>query len=298
MNPISKPAGHAARWLFPLALMLGVLLSCEYDHGVDPIRTRIRGNIIFTSLPAPGDVREVRVAVAKRFPPENLATDLIYSDPLTFSRSTNPGTDTVAYELVVEPATYSAAGVLWRKSGAAWDIANILGFYTAPGQLSPQSIVITPENPVAENVNILANWDLAKRDAVIEGTLTFKDEWPEDTEIVALAFFPIIPRTSIDFLTVKALNINVPKFRKEPFHYRTNVGSGDYKFITLFWKGVTTSLFEIRAVGFYHCPTDSLLPKIVTVAPGVTADSIDFDVKFSTLPVGVNYRKDGAPCPP
>lgn len=279
--------------------LLLLFVGCGYDHGVDPIPYRIKGTVIFNSVP-PWYVREARIALAKRFPPENLATDLVYSDPLQFNRdTTRTQPDTLHYELVVDPGTYPAAGVLWRKSGASWDIANILGVYGidfSTGSLSPKPIVINDAHQIADSVNIFASWELTKRDAIIEGDLTFKGAWPRDTEIVAVAFFPIVPRTQLDFLSVKALDINVPLFRTQPFHYRTAVGSGDYKFIALFWKGKNTSIFDIRTVGFYRCSGDSLLPKSVQVAASASQSAIDFSVDFSTLPTGVNFKKDGADC--
>ena len=288
-----------------LALTLPLLLwgGCSYDHGIDPIPYRIKGTVVFDGVIPPWYVREARVASAKRFPPENLATDLIYSDPLQFNRDTlRTEPDTLHYDLVVDPGTYPAVGVLWRKSGASWDIANILGIYGIDftgGSLSPKQITINDEQPIADSINVLASWDLTKRDAIIEGDITFQGEWPqgpEGTEIVAIAFFPIIPKTQLDFLSVKALDINVPLFQKTPYHYRTAVGSGDYKFIALFWKGRKTSIFDIRTIGFYNCPNDPLRPKPLTVAPNATKSGIDFTVDFATLPAGVNFIKDGGDC--
>jgi hypothetical protein len=283
--------------IFSGMAFLALCWSCSYDHGVDPIRTRIKGAVVFLSGPPPWYVREARVAIAKKFPPENLITDMVFSDPLSFRRDSSlVAPDTLHYELVAEPGTYSAAGVLWRKSGEPWDIANILGIYTVPGQLSPKTIVISNDQPVADSVDIFADWALSLRDAYIEGDITFKGQWPQDTEILALAYFPIIPRTTLDFLTVKALDIKVPLFREEPYHYRTPVGSGEYKFITMFWKGKTTSIFDIRAIGFYRSPADSLQPQAVCVDPNQTVNNINFEVDFSTLPFGVIFKKEGAPC--
>lgn len=289
--------------LLGLTLLLLFGGGCDYDHGLDPIPYRIKGTVIFDDVIPPWYVREARVAIAKRFPPENLATDLIYSDPLPFNRDTlRTRPDTLHYELVVDPGTYPAAGVLWRRNGASWDIANILGIYGldfTSGSFSPKPITINAAQPIADSVNVYASWELTKRDAIIEGDITFKGEWPqgpEGTEIVAIAFFPIIPKTQLDFLSVKALDINVPLLRQEPFHYRTAVGSGEYKFIALFWKGKKTSIFDIRTIGFYHCPNDSLQPKSLQVGANETKSGIDFTVDFSTLPAGVNFKKENGDC--
>ncbi len=284
----------------PPLLLLAILfnLSCNYDHGVDPVLSRIRGEVIFNNTPAPEHVREVAFVAVKKLPPDNLLTDVVFSDPLPINIDpTRLEPDTVRFDIVADLGHYDAAGVLWRRKGEPWDIANILGLYTLPGQLTPQTIELTGEEPVADSVNINANWDLAKRDAIIEGDLTFEDDWPPNTEIVAVAFFPIIPRTQFDYiLYLKGLDINIKKFAKT-FHYRTAVTSGEYKFIALFWFGKGGSLASIRAVGFYSCPTDPELPRPVAVAPGATLSKIDFNVRFSSLPNGVNFRKEGGNCP-
>lgn len=282
----------------PLLSSLFLLLSCNQDHGMDPVRTRISGEVIFTNTPPPEYVREAVFIAAKKLPPDNLLTDVVFSDPLVFDTSrTRTEPDTVKYDLIADAGTYTAAGVLWRRQNEPWDIANILGVHTAPGEITPQEIELTPEHPVADSVDVIANWDLAKRDAYVEGTITFQDEWPANTEIVAIAFYPIIPRNQFDYiLYLKGLDINVKKFTTT-HHFRTAVSSGEYKFIALFWFGKGASLANIRSVGFYHCPTDSLNPKAVIAPAGETVYGIDFDVHFSSLPNGVNFCKDCGECP-
>jgi hypothetical protein len=298
-NLLSKRAQHANAALPLLLLSLLIILSCNYDHGVDPVHTKISGEVIFANTPPPVYVREAVFIAAKKLPPDNLLTDVAFSDPLVFSRdSTRIEPDTVRYELIVDAGKYAAAGVLWRRQNEAWDIANILGVYTAPGQITPQEIELTPEHPVADNVNILANWDLAKRDAYIEGTLTFKDDWPANTEIVALAFYQVIPRNPFDYIIyLKGLDINVKKF-VQTHQFRTAVSSGEYKFIALFWFGKGGSLADIRAAGFYHCPTDSLIPQRLLAPAGETIRDVNFDVHFSSLADGgVKFCKDCGDCP-
>lgn len=281
-----------------LLIFVALVLSCDYDHGVDPVQTRIRGEIVFANTPVPSHVREVAFVAVKKLPPDNLLTDVVFSDPLPINIDpTRREPDTVRFDIVADMGRYEAAGVLWRRQNTPWDIANILGLYTAPGQLTPKRIDLTGEHPVEDSVTIIANWDLAKRDAIIEGDITFEDAWPANTEIVAVAFFPVIPRNDFEYiLFLKGLDINVKKF-VPTYHYRTAVSSGEYKFIAMFWFGKGSSLASIRAIGFHSCPSDSLLPKPVTVAPGETVSNIDFNVRFSSLPGGVNFCKTCGNCP-
>ncbi len=286
--------GWIGLWVGAVAVLWS---ACEIDHGLRPIETRILGKILFQNAPPPY-AAEARVVATRRFPPENLTSDVVFSDPLPFRRDGDAGQiDTVRYELVVEAGEYPAVGVLWRRGGEEWNITNVLGIYTDPLQFAPRPVIIDEQQPVAENVDILADWELAYRDAYIEGNLYFVGDWPENTEILALGMFPIIPKSQIEFLTIKALDITIPLFRNEPYHYRTPVASGTYPFIAVFWKGKGSAVFDIKAVGFYACPTDSTVPRSVQVASGETVTGVDIVVDFSTLPGGVKYQKQGGSCP-
>ncbi|MGH7455046.1 MAG: hypothetical protein ACRENG_27070, partial [bacterium] len=159
-----------------LALALLVLLAggCSYDHGLDPVPSRIKGMIIFEGGPPPFYVREARLVVAKKVPPENFTTDVILSDPLPFNRdASHTGPDTVHYEVVVEPGTYAITAMLWRREGQAWNIANILGLYGVDftkQEFTPKEVVIDKDHPVADSVDVRAYWLFTKRDASIGGT--------------------------------------------------------------------------------------------------------------------------------
>ncbi|MFQ5632589.1 MAG: hypothetical protein ACE5I1_27795, partial [bacterium] len=116
---------HQSYWIYFLGAIVIFSLSCEIDHGLAPIQTKIMGHVIFDG-PSPGsNVAEVRVAATKNFPPQNLTTDVIYSNQLEFSR--DPGRtqpDTARFEISAPPGEYQALGVLWRESGRSWEITN------------------------------------------------------------------------------------------------------------------------------------------------------------------------------
>lgn len=281
----------------PLLLLSFLLPGCNSDHGMDPVRTRMTGEVIFENTP-PSYVREAVFIAAKKLPPDNLLTDVVFSDPLPFDRDSNRTTpDTVKFDLIADAGKYAAAGVLWRKQNEPWDIANILGLYTEPGQITPKEIELTAEHPVEDSIYIPANWDLANRDSYIEGTITFADAWPANTEIVALTYFSQIPRNAFEYIIyLKGLDINVKKF-SQTYRYRSAVNSGEYKFISLFWYGKGGSFNDIRAVGFYACPDDSLNPRALVAPAGGEVKDVDFTVYFSSLPHGVNFCKNCPPCP-
>lgn len=282
----------AAPWL------LLVQSGCDIDHGLAPITTKIRGKVEFSG-PAPlGNVSEVRVAAAKIFPPVNLTSDLLYSNQLEINRDTSR-TDSyiIDFEISATEGEYPAVGVLWREGGKSWEITNILGLYTDLGSLGPKPITVTAEGQ-SEEILIPADWGLSHRTAFIEGDIHFKGEWPADTELLAAASFPIIPNPDnpFDFLTLQSLNIAIPTFVDGPIPYRLRVPVGTHKFISVFYKGRSGGLFDIRAVGFHSCPDDSTMPRAVTVGHEETASDIDIIVDLESLPAGARYSLEGGEC--
>ncbi|KAA0222130.1 hypothetical protein EDS67_27330 [candidate division KSB1 bacterium] len=279
-------------------------MSCSSDHGVEPVRTKVSGDIIFTGPKPPDYVAEAVVVLVKRLPPENLLSEVIYSPPLAFNRDKTPlQDDTLHYELFADPGVYTAAGVLWRKSGAPWDIANILGVHLAPGEVfALQEVVVREDEPVADSVNIFANWEFANRDAIISGKIIYKDPWPANSQAVAVAAIGVIPPGGPAFLptvlgNLKGLNFTLGLFKAED-EYRIAVNSGEVKFISLFWYG-RGQFLDIRAVGLYHCGESQgqLVPKSVIAVKDSIITNVDFEVTFSSLPAGINYCKTCPPCP-
>lgn len=277
----------------PLALLLLFAGGCSYDHGLDPVPYRIKGAIIFEGGPPPFDVREARVVVAKTVPPENFTTDVIFSDPLTFDRNparTEP--DTLHYDVVVAPGTYAITAILWRRQGQAWNIANILGLYGVDltrQEFTPKEVVISTGRPVADSVDIRAYWQFTQRDASITGTINFKGGWRPDTDFFVLGFYSEIPRSQLEYLNFSSFQFVLQRTPIASYPYSGAVGSGKYKFIALFWKGKTTSLTDIRAIGFYRCVEDSLWPASVETNAQTPAANIDFDANFATLPGGIRF---------
>ncbi|MGH7602022.1 MAG: hypothetical protein ACREOI_37130 [bacterium] len=279
--------------IFVLSLLLMLGGGCSYDHGLDPVPSRIKGMIIFEGGPPPFYVREARLVVAKKVPPENFTTDVILSDPLPFNRDTlHTGPDTVRYEVVVEPGTYAITALLWRREGQAWSIANILGLYGVDftkQEFTPKEVVINSDRPVADSVDVRAYWLFTRRDASISGTINFKGAWRADTDFFVLGFYSEIPRSQFDYLNFSSFLFVLQRAPVASYTYSAAVNSGKYKFIALFWKGKTSNLADIRAIGFYRCAGDSLLPANVETSTNMPAAQINFDANFAALPGGIRF---------
>jgi hypothetical protein len=278
-----------------LALLLILGGGCAYDHGLDPVPSRIKGTIIFQGGPPPYYVREARIVVAKNVPPENFTTDVIFSDPLPFNRdSSHTGPDSVHYEMVVEPGVYTITAILWRQESQSWNIGNIIGLYGvdfARFEFAPKEIVINNDQLIADSVDIPAYWDLTSATPVLPARFTLKtSKIPARTRITLCSAFIRNSAQQLDYLSFQSFQFILQRTPVASYSYSTPVSSGKYKFIALFWKGKTTSLNEIKAIGFYQCPNNEKWPNSVSAAAGTPVNNIDFEADFSTLPFGIRFE--------
>ncbi|MGH7450013.1 MAG: hypothetical protein ACRENG_01575, partial [bacterium] len=102
-------------------------------------------------------------------------------------------------------------------------------------------------------------------------------------------FYSEIPRSQFEYLNFSSFLFVLQRAPVASYSYSAAVNSGKYKFIALFWKGKTSNLADIRAIGFYRCVEDSLLPASAETNTITPATKIDFDANFSTLPGGIRF---------
>jgi hypothetical protein len=273
------------------AVILCLVLSCEFDQGLGPSKTRIAGRVIFLDPASrPGNIDEVRVVALANLPPTGFG-DVYFSNAVRFDL------DTASFEISVPVGTYPAVGVLWKARGKEWAFSNLLGIYGVklPLEFSLRQVQVTKEHPIVDNVEIAALWSFAQFDGTIQGELTFAGNWPEDTEAVLLGVFAEIPdlnniANSLGLLGGIPLPITSGGKARA---YETSVRNGDYKFIGVFWKGKNIKWENIRCVGFYPDPVNPTRPGIVSVPPGGTVTGINFVADFATLPDGVKLGGGG-----
>lgn len=266
---------------------LTLLPGCEIDHGLGLLESKISGEIHFVNTDRrPDYVNGVRVVAAVNFPPQSLS-DVVFGNAVDY------GVDTVKYELPAPIATYLAVAVVWRKQGSDWNFSNLMGIYgvnTQKLEFELKPVHLTKEQPVADSIDIVADWTLASFDATVKGKLTFVGEWPKDTEFVGITALTGVPdlsnlRNALPYL--RGLDVTVPSF-VEKYNYSMNVPYGTYQLIGLFWKGESTPIDQIKLLGYYRAAPGSDAPGEVSIEPNGTITGIDFTVDFNLLPDGLN----------
>ena len=174
-------------------LVLVLFLSCNMDHGLEPIRSGISGTIKYIGK-WPTNTAEVRIVAATIFPPTDL-NDLIIGDILPI------GGDSTVFTFYLDPGDYYL-GLVLRERDAAWGIQSIFGIYTVPGNaFSPGLITIPDDTTIVTGKDIIADFSYAKRatNSNISGTIFFIGNWPEGSEnvmVIASSKFP--PESLLD----------------------------------------------------------------------------------------------------
>jgi len=275
-------------FVFLAAVISCLFLSCDFDQGIGPSKTRITGKVVFldTNL-RPSNVDEVRVIAVSQLPPSGFG-DIYFSNAVRFDK------DTADYEIQLPAGNFPAAGVLWKPRGKDWAITNLLGIYgfIPPVTFSLKAVEVTREKPVAENIDIFALWSFSEFDASIEGNLKLIGEWPANTDVVLLGAFIAVPDLKNLDLSVIGLLGGLPLPITKPAtsadserSYGISVRNGEYKFIGIFWKAKGSN--NIRCIGFYRDPANTTQPGSAAVGKDGKITGYNFTGDFSTLPDGV-----------
>ena len=272
------------KWKIILSLLLILLAGCEFDKGLDVLKSRISGEVVFLGTESrPDNIDEVRVVAVANFPPSGLA-DVFFSEAIPFDR------DTAKYEILLPLGDYPAVGVLWKPRGKDWAFTSLLGFYgfEPPASASLQPVTLTENEPIATDIDLFALWELARLDAEISGTVTFQGELPENTDTVLLAAFTGIPDLNnvISLLGILGgLPLPVPLNNISPgatYEFQLPVRSGGYKYLAAFW--VAKGGFEtIQLLGFLPDPQDPDKQRAFTLPADSVLSGLDFIADFEMV---------------
>ncbi len=278
-NPAPKSWRHLV--VAGLSFAMSLALTCNIDHGLKPLHSKIGGRIFWTGE-APERTDEVRVAVVKEFPPRSL-NELLFSEQISYTQ------DTVRWEIFVPPGEYAAIVVIWKEKNQSWNLSDVVGLYGGVfvddlliPNLSPFNV--DNENTIIDDLDIIANLNRVNRDAKIMGKITFEGEWPENTGVIGIGAFSEIPQPGnfIDYyLKNLALDYSAPIF-VDSYDYMLRVRSADpIRYISVLWIDDSFNLASILDMGFYLDPADPTQPGVVKVDSAATLTGIDFTVHFN-----------------
>ena len=264
-----------------ILLILVVVIACEIDHGLYPNSYTITGNIHFFKGVAPENTDRVEVFALKEFPPQDPQNFLYLgrSGKLDYSLGSS-----IKYEVQVSKTSYQLIGLLWKEKGEDWNLTGLMGFYTGGLEnFFPDSAVVTTENPIAEDIDIYANWDRVSKEAAVSGNISYSGNWPEGTQLLLLAVYPVKPSSEISYFLFENLDYVQPVF-VDSSSYRLKVNSGVYNYVVLYWVGKSISnLSDLLAIGYYKNPNNPEEPGKVVVTSEQEATNIDIIVNFNEI---------------
>ncbi|MDZ7319376.1 MAG: hypothetical protein ONB11_09500, partial [candidate division KSB1 bacterium] len=220
--------------LLSIALLVVLIIRCEIDHGLYPVRYTIKGKVIFFKGSPPANTDRVEVFALKEFPPKDPQNFLYLGQSGALNLAAG---NEVNYEIQVSPTTYQLIAVLWKEKGHDWSLTGLLGFYTGGlTTILPDSVIVSRDQPVADSVDIFANWEVVSKESAISGRITYEGQWPEDTQLLLLAIYKAKPTSDISYLLLENVDYTQPIFA-DSSTYRLPVNSGVYNYVVLFWVG-------------------------------------------------------------
>jgi len=175
--------------IVPFILLL--ILSCNIDPGLEPIRSNIQGVITYSGeWPAPP--AEVRLVAASKFPPSSI-------DELIIGESIPVTGDSYEYAFYLKPGNYDVIGVAYRAENSKWDIISICGLYfSGTDSLTPGEVVISSDTAQVANIDMFVNRSNAKKvtDSKIIGSIIFEGTPPDSVQevrVIATTKFSLFP---------------------------------------------------------------------------------------------------------
>lgn len=230
--------------IFFVIPFLFLYLSCNIDHGLEPIRSGIQGVITYAGeWPAPP--AEVRLVAATKFPPSGIS-DLIIGEQIPLNGSS------YNYIFYLKPDTFKILGVAWREQDSIWDLVSIAGLYfSGSDSLSPGEIIVKTDTSLVTGINIFVNRANAKKvtDSKIIGPIDFQGEWPTDIQevrVIATTKFTLVPSIILPSLLDLSFSQSIPIGIKSTT-YTINAFPGSYVAtgVIFFRTGQSLSLEDI-----------------------------------------------------
>jgi hypothetical protein len=262
-----------------LAVVILLLIHCNIDHGLEPVRSGIRGKITFTGE-WPVQPGELRLVSATRFPPADI-NDLILGEPIPIDVSS------YSYSFYLEPGNYKIVGAAWRKQEAAWEFSSICGLYfEGSDSLMPGAIVIPSDTSVIEEINLSVDRSKIRRtdQARILGTVQFNGVWPASFTSAIVVASPRDPMSeSISLLDLSYSSV-IPR-GTQSFEYTINAYPATYQAIAiLFFKGdqplTVDDLYYSQNIG-------GVVIKELIVSENETISGPDFNVQMESVQSGI-----------
>lgn len=114
----------------------------------------------------------------------------------------------------------------------------------------------------------------------IGGTITFRGDWPKETEFVRIVVYRDYPPPSL--IAITAFSDPIP-FGSKTYSYELQIPPGTYHWILVAWKAKNVPFTDIHTLGVYYAQHDSTSPGSVTVEKDKLTPHVDIVADFGVL---------------
>jgi len=114
----------------------------------------------------------------------------------------------------------------------------------------------------------------------IGGTITFKGDWPENTEFVRIVVYRNYPPPSL--MAITSFSDPIP-FGSRTYAYELQLPPGTYHWILVAWKPKNAPFTDIHTIGQFYAASDSTIPGKVSVKKDYLTPNIDIVADFNVL---------------
>ncbi|MFC1569800.1 hypothetical protein ACFL4L_06160 [bacterium] len=264
------------RLCFLIVLLIFISqFGCEVDHGIAPLPGKLQVEVAFRGTP-PEDTQGVYLIVAPQFPPHAI------NELLQSPNSLPTNQDTVITEIDLPYGEYEAFGLWWYSSDTRSNLADILTMPFSGITGEPLGFTISPEEPVLQR-RLRANWSYMYRDASIRGTVYFEGQFPENTDVTAIAAYSAQPQSAVHYLVwLKSIDITIETGVKK-HDFVLPVANGAVGYIAVFWLPENAPLYDIQIVSEYMDPENSSEIGKLVLSPDEIVEGIEVTVDWNTI---------------
>lgn len=268
--------------------ILTLLPHCHVDSGLKPLPGKFVVEVTFLGE-APENTEGIYLVVMPKFPPQ--AINYLYHSP----NSLPVNEDTVITEMYLPYGDYEAYCLWWYSTESESNLADILALpvealiENSQIVIEPIGFSITEENPVVEE-ELTADWDKVRRNAMIEGTVTFNGDFPSNTYATAIGAYVSEPTDPIHYLTLlKTIDISVGPDSKNynaknrTYQYKLPIRSGIVRYLAVFWMPEQSDLTSFYSVGYYPDPENADVPGVLNISENENLKGIDIQVDWSLI---------------
>lgn len=262
--------------LFSILLSLGLCLSltCNINHGLEPLRSSIEGQITFSGT-WPAEAEEVRLVSAKKFPPTGIA-DIAIGENLPADVST------YNYKYYLDPGEYKLIGIIWRAKNSTWDILSICSIYfDGTDSLSQGEITLASDTSTVCGINMHVDRNKARKitDTKIQGNIKFNGEWPDDifaVTIITTTRFSLSPMQLPTLLDIAFSNTISPGVESASYTINAYPGKFAATGAIFFREGQTLSITDI----LYTIQVNGLSLTSLEIQENQHIQGTEFNIQF------------------